>query len=58
MPQSSTVALGSWSTSLEDAVCGWPLTWRLPDLVRSGVGAAVPCQSPLRPLRTGTQRAR
>lgn len=58
MARSSAAALGSWSTSLEDHVCGWRLTWGLPALIRSEVGAAVPRESPLRPLRTGTQRAR
>ncbi|MGI5140237.1 MULTISPECIES: hypothetical protein [unclassified Streptomyces] len=43
---------------MEDAVCGWRLTWQLPDLRRSVIGAAVPRESPLCPVGPGTQRAR
>lgn len=58
MPQSTAAALGSWSTSSEDAVCGWRLTLQLPDLGWSAIGAAVPRESPLPPGGTGRQRAR
>lgn len=46
------------STSLEDAVCGSRLTWPCTDLGRNAIGAAVPRESPLRPVGSGTQRAR
>ncbi len=47
----SSAALGSWSTGLEDCVCGRRPTWQVSDLCGSAGDAAVPPGS----LASGTR---
>lgn len=46
VPKLAPPRSGSWSTSLEDRVCGWALTWRDADLDLPGGLADVPRCSP------------
>jgi hypothetical protein len=58
MTQSSVSALGSWSTRLEDSVCGPGLSWLFADLWFPGAFSGVPRYSPPLAVRSGTRRAR
>jgi hypothetical protein len=53
-----SAAARSWSTSLEDGVCRWRLTWEVPDPDWSATGIAAPVETPGDPAGSGTQQAR
>jgi hypothetical protein len=54
----ASAAARSWSTSLEDGVCRWRLTWEVPDPGWSATGTAVLRETRGDPAGSGTQRAR
>lgn len=53
VPEKAPPRSGSWSTSLEDRVRGWALSWRDGDLRVPGMLTAVPRRSPLGRARKG-----
>jgi hypothetical protein len=57
MAESSAGALRSWSTSLEECVCGWGLTSQNSDLCVLSLLTDIPRCSPLGAVRSGTPGA-